>query len=87
MAMDETPCAGINRRRELRRRERRRGRLVFHDGGAGMDCLVIDLSASGARLNVADWRRLPDRFELQVENGPTRRAGVIGVRFAPEADN
>ena len=70
----------------------RRGRIVFRRGYSSLDCVVLDLSPSGARLKVDEWLALPDRFELRIENGPRREAEVrfrareiTGVRFLDES--
>lgn len=69
----------------------RRGRIVFRRGFGVVDCVVLDVSADGARLRVANWLGLPDRFELRIENGPTREARIcyrrieeIGVQFVED---
>jgi hypothetical protein len=66
----------------------RRGQVVFRNGHSAIDCIVLDLSAAGARLRVADWLGLPPKFELRVEHGPARSAEIryrdmasTGVRF------
>ena len=66
----------------------RRARIVFRRGYSAIDCVVLDLSAGGARLKVGAWLALPDRFELRMENGAIRDAEVryraletTGIRF------
>jgi hypothetical protein len=54
----------------------RRARIVFRRGFSTIDCVVLDLSAGGARLKVDEWLGMPDRFELRIENGPRREAEV-----------
>jgi PilZ domain len=64
-------------------------RIVFNDGRSTADCLIRDLSQTGAKLTVSALIPLPDRFELIIpQKGITRRvrvawrrAGEIGVRF------
>jgi hypothetical protein len=62
----------------------RRARIVFRRGYCAIDCVVLDLSGSGARLKVGEWLALPDRFELRIENGPTRDAEITGIRFVDD---
>ena len=69
----------------------RRARIVFRRGYSAIDCVVLDLSAGGARLKVGEWLALPDRFELRIENGPARDAEVryraqemTGIRFVDD---
>lgn len=77
-----------DRRRIARRRVLRRARIVFRNGNASVDCVVLDMSDGGARLRLGDWLGLPDEFELRLENGPAHRvrvcyraAEIAGVRF------
>jgi hypothetical protein len=57
-----------------------------------MDCVVRDISATGARLRVPDSRAVPEQFELLLkqtgEYRPAfvrwRRKGEVGVSFQPE---
>ena len=76
------------RRGHLRRRHLRKGKVVFRNGCSVMDCLVLDMHARGAKLQLADWMGLPDRVELRIENGSTHMAEVrhrtmeiVGVQF------
>jgi hypothetical protein len=69
----------------------RRGKIVFRRGYAVIDCVVLDVSPDGARLRVAAWLDLPERFELRIESGAVHDAQVryrnleeIGVRFTED---
>ena len=66
----------------------RRGKIVFRRGHSAIDCVVLDLSAGGARVRIGAWLGMPDRFELRIENGLCREAEVrfrgadlAGLRF------
>lgn len=48
-----------------RHRVLKRGTLAF--GGGGIDCTVRNLSASGARVNIASPLGLPQNFTLVIE--------------------
>ena len=60
--------------------------------GRTMDCVVRDISATGARLRVPDAGAFPEQFELLLkqtgEYRPAfvrwRRKGEVGVSFEPE---
>ena len=60
--------------------------------GRDIDCVVRDISATGARLRVPDAAAVPEQFELLLkqtgEYRPAfvrwRRKGEIGVSFEPE---
>jgi hypothetical protein len=80
------------RRQSERKRMLKRGRIVFRNGFASIDCVVLDLSAGGAKVRTSGFLVLPERFELRIENGPScpvevafRGADVTGVRFLPAA--
>ena len=80
------------RREHPRRRQLRKGKVVFRKGCSVMDCVVLDLNESGAKLQLADWMGLPDRVELRIENGPTHMAEVrhrtmeiVGVQFIEDS--
>jgi hypothetical protein len=76
------------RRGHLRRRHLRKGKVVFRKGCGVMDCVVLDMHESGAKLQLADWMNVPDRIELRIENGSSHQAEVryrkmetVGVQF------
>ncbi len=91
-----------NRRNALRSRSFIKGRIQFNNGQASFDCLVRDLSQTGARLAVAGSAPLPDVFDLHLPSKDAhyraqvrwRHADEIGVAFlnaepaakAPAAD-
>jgi hypothetical protein len=66
-----------------------KGTLYFHRGRSSVDCLIRDLSPTGARLLVPDIVKVPDVFEVHVPNKPEplsarmkwRRDDEIGVSF------
>src|SRR4051794_3450993 len=64
--------------------------LSFHNGRSTVDCLVRNISESGARLSVSPAVSLPQTIELLIpQKGTTRAARVVwrsesevGVAFA-----
>jgi len=80
-------------RRESRLRTFLKGRIIFNKGASTMDCLVRDLSASGARLALTETSTLPESFDLYIPQKDRtyratlcwRRADGIGITFADEA--
>jgi hypothetical protein len=64
--------------------------LSFHNGRSTVDCLVRNISESGARLSVSPAVSLPQTIELLIpQKGMTRAARVVwrsesevGVAFA-----
>lgn len=79
-------------RRELRQRTFLKGRIVFNNGASSMDCLVRDLSSSGARLALSETTTLPEMFELYIPQKDRsyrsslrwRRSDGIGITFVEE---
>ncbi|KQP41547.1 pilus assembly protein PilZ [Methylobacterium sp. Leaf104] len=80
-------------RRESRLRTFLKGRIVFNKGASSMDCLVRDLSPSGARLALSETSTLPESFDLYIPQKDRtyratlcwRRADGIGITFVDEA--
>jgi hypothetical protein len=76
------------RRAAPRHRVYKRGTIAI--GAAGIDCTIRNLSATGARIDVAAPLDLPDQFMLVIETDQvTRRCRPvwnaeqrIGVAFA-----
>ena len=82
----------IERRQFPRAHVLRRAKIVFRRGHSAIDCVVLDLSTGGARVRIGAWLGMPDRFELRIDNGPSREAEVrfrgvdlAGVRFVDQA--
>jgi len=80
-------------RNEVRQRVFLKGRIVFNNSASSMDCLVRDLSSSGARLVCSESTTLPEVFDLYIPQKERtyratlrwRRADGIGITFAEEA--
>ena len=80
-------------RSETRQRVFLKGRVIFNNGASSMDCLVRDLSSTGARLAISESMTLPEVFELYIPQKDRsfratlrwRRDDSIGVTFASEA--
>jgi hypothetical protein len=70
----------VERRRDVRTRAMLRGKIVFNGGYCTMDCTVLDVSPSGARLQLSDWVHVPERFELRLPYGPQRQAALVHLR-------
>ncbi|WP_128565584.1 PilZ domain-containing protein [Methylobacterium crusticola] len=79
-------------RKESRLRTFLKGRIVFNGGNSSMDCLVRDLSPSGARLMLSQTATLPDGFDLIIPAKDRvhkaslrwRRDDGVGVVFVEE---
>ncbi|WP_019904357.1 PilZ domain-containing protein [Methylobacterium sp. 77] len=80
-------------RREPRQRTFLKGRIIFNNGASSMDCLVRDMSATGARLALSETATLPEVFELFIPQKERtykaslrwRRTDGIGIAFVDDA--
>lgn len=64
----------VDRRREPRLRVYRRGQIVIPHLNATIDCIVRDMSKSGARLRVDTPFVIPQEFELAIIGEHSRRS-------------
>lgn len=79
------------RRKDLRQRVLKAGKIAFNRG-AVIDCIVRNLSKSGALLNVADQFAIPEEFVLLIKRDNLqyqcyvewRSGNQIGVSFRPK---
>ena len=85
-------ASSTDRRQAPRPRVLRRGKIVLPGGHCVIGCIVLDLTARGARLKLGQWLPLPEAFELRIENGPSYQAELrfrspelAGVRFRDAA--
>src|SRR5689334_9509706 len=76
-------------RTSVRQRTFLQGRVFFNDRRSSIDCLIRDMSASGAKLLFSDATGVPEAVELHIPSkGETYRARVrrrdrqeIGISF------
>lgn len=84
----------VEQRKQPRLRVLLKGRIYFNNGSSSIDCLVRDMSATGARLMLSETATLPEKFDLYIpQKERTYRASLrwrredgIGVTF-DEGDN
>ena len=62
--------------------------LVFDDGQSSMDCVVLDVSESGAKIRPADVKTLPENFEMRSASQTPyvckvvrRKANYLGIQY------
>ncbi|MDE1940035.1 MAG: PilZ domain-containing protein [Alphaproteobacteria bacterium] len=76
-------------RREARKHVLLGGKVVYRGGAASLDCTILDLSASGARIRIGRGQAIPSRFHLiDIRNRTAYDAAVVwlnpplaGLRF------
>lgn len=78
----------LERRKSLRHRTLKGGKIVVNDGYSTFDCSVRNLSETGAKLLVAGIIGIPDHFILAMLDGRRfsctvvwRTETEIGVQF------
>lgn len=84
----------VEQRKQPRLRVLLKGRIYFNNGSSSIDCLVRDMSATGARLMLSETATLPEKFDLYIlQKERTYRASLrwrredgVGVTF-DEGDN
>ncbi len=76
------------RRGAPRRKTLKTGQLVFGDGLLSVDCVVKNLSTTGAGLKTDAWVKCPELVTLRINSGAIHRCQVMryennemGVRF------
>ncbi len=78
-----------NRRMELRRRVARTATIADQAALTPVPCVILDVSNSGARLDVPATATVPQRFKLMIDSDGSericdvvwRRENAIGIRF------
>jgi hypothetical protein len=83
------PQAGTEARMAPRRRMLKSGKIAYSDRHVTIECMVRDMSATGARLKVDGSVSAPDTFELLIPLDGLEancevvwRAGIeLGIRF------
>jgi hypothetical protein len=79
----------IDEKRKIPRQRTLKGALIaFNNRSSTIDCVVRNLTPSGAMLEVASTVGIPDRFELKPEHDDFRwcrvrwrRNDTLGVAF------
>ena len=83
---------GDDKRRQRRQRVLKDGRIITLDHRSVVNCMVRDLSSTGARLKCGDQVAVPNEFLLQVGHDTTmmpakamwRRGTDIGIVLTGE---
>jgi hypothetical protein len=85
--------SGAEKRQHARRRMFKGGRILFFDNVPVADCVVKDVSISGARVQLRVHSPLPQKFRLAINQIGTfdcevaRASGLeFGVKFAAGAE-
>jgi len=78
----------LQQRNSQRRRSLIGAQIISNNGFSTLDCLVRDMSDTGARLKVENSVTIPEQFSLTLSDGRSfmatvrwRRVDTIGVSF------
>ncbi|MEN3791710.1 PilZ domain-containing protein [Fulvimarina sp. MAC3] len=93
MALPEQETDGSERRIAPRQRVLKRARVIFNNGFSTLDCVVRNVSATGALLTLAEAVHVPREFQIKIGEDAVRPARLIyrrtmfaGIRFADIPD-
>lgn len=80
--------AESSRRRQRRNRTYKAGKIVFNEGFSTIDCVIKDLSETGAKIRLENAVLIPATFDLVLSDNRTwncrvrwRRMTECGVEF------
>ncbi len=73
---------GVEKRGEQRRKMLKGATLHFNKGFSSLECVVRDISASGARIQMGETVGVPTRFVLSIAGEDTRIEASVRWRGA-----
>ena len=86
--MDNPATATPDRRVAPRRRVLKPVRIIYNNGQRAIDCVLRDISDTGAQIDTERVLELPTSFWLSFQDGRTRpvelvrqNSNLLGVRF------
>lgn len=87
-AVTHEQADGAERRVAPRTRTLKRAKILFNNRFSTYDCIVRNISATGALLTIDDAAHLPKTFEVRIGDEPERPAKLVyrrgmlaGIRF------
>jgi hypothetical protein len=69
----------VEMRRPLRQRALKTGKIIVNSGGSVFDCLIRNVSDTGALLEIESSLGIPDSFGLVIGEAPQERARQVRV--------
>ncbi|WP_232628826.1 PilZ domain-containing protein [Methylobacterium sp. Leaf118] len=81
-----------DQRQDIRKRTFLKGLILFNKGASSMDCLIRDMSETGARIELSETSTLPEVFDLYIPQKDEtfrsalrwRRDGAVGIAFVDQ---
>lgn len=82
----ERPIAGRQTDRRIERRQRvlKRGQILLHGSDSVVDCMIRELSGTGARLRLDEYYTPPDHFDLLIVDSGAKRSVVVRWRVGSD---
>ena len=80
--MDTQMGSEFEKRAALRRRTLKGGQILFNRRNSSIDCMVRDLSETGACLQVEGQADIPSTFELLITDDKSTRTCRVAWRSA-----
>jgi hypothetical protein len=75
------PAAGVEQRKAPRKKVLLTAKVIYGDGAQVFDCTIRDVSATGARITLAQGRTIPDAvYLLDLGNRVAYEAAVVSQR-------
>jgi hypothetical protein len=78
------PFVSIREQRDRRANPRQRrlhgAKIVFNNGSSSIDCVVRDISSTGARLDVVSPIGIPEWFDLRMDRDGARYSSQVAWR-------
>ena len=71
---------GRDRRRSKRRRQYKAAKLIFNDNQSVIDCILRDISGTGARVQLESWFDCPEQVLLRLSDGLAFLSDVVWSR-------
>ena len=76
------PFTGVEKRAEHRRKMLKGGTLHFNKGYSTLECVMRDISAVGARIQMGETFGVPSRFVLSITGDDARYEASVQWRNA-----
>ena len=75
------PAGGIEHRKDARKKVLLSGKVIWDEGVRSIDCIILDVSATGARITLKQNKAMPEKiFLLDMQNRMAHRAIVVSER-------
>jgi hypothetical protein len=75
------PAGGVELRKAARKKVLLTGKIIWAEGAHILDCIILDVSATGARIKLRQAKTMPEAvFLLDMTNRMAHEAAVVSQR-------